>query len=114
MVAAPEGLVPEFFLLLLPLVAEPSLSPSVPTRPEPRPLDFGQQSAGGALKGVARPCPDQSILALAFPAVPKSTTFALCPLSMSTNGSRLEQESQGLPEELTCGRGEGFEATGTA
>lgn len=78
--AAPEEFFPESFLLLLPLVAQsnPYHLPSPLGHRQPlRTLVSSQQER--AWKGAARPCPGQSVLVLALPAVPKSTTLPFAP-----------------------------------
>ncbi|KAK7815123.1 hypothetical protein U0070_007788, partial [Myodes glareolus] len=78
--AAPEEFFPESFLLLLPLVAQsnPYHLPFPLGHCQPlRTLVSIQQER--AWKGAARPCPGQSVLVLALPAVPKSTTLLFAP-----------------------------------
>lgn len=92
---------------ILPVIAasgrtEQSLSPSFPTGPPPAPADFGQQSAGEDLERGSQTLSWPVCVGSGFACSAQVYHFALCPLSMSTSGSRLEQKNQGLPEGHTC------------
>ena len=78
------------------------MSPSIPTGPQPAPVDFGQQSAGEDLEGGSQTLSWPVCVGSGFACCAQVYHFALCPLSMSIRGSRLEEENKGLPEELTC------------